>query len=185
MRKTFILFILFIALGSAAFGQVASAQAMASVDKLKRNEMHPLAVVLEINPPFHINTDKPTDEFMIPTVVTIKGPEGITLGKIIYPEGKTKEFAFSEQPLAVYEKTVVFFLTITVGPDFHGKEVSLEGTVGYQACDENNCQPPDETAFRISLPVAEADEKVTPIHQDIFSKMPPPKEEKSEDKERK
>jgi len=175
MRKLFSLFTLFL-IFSQVFAQnsneIISARIIGSVDKIKPGDSYQIAVEVQIKEPYHINAQKPSEDYLIPTTLNLKSGEGIAIGQYTYPDAKMKTFAFSESPLAVYEETIYIFTTISVSPDYTGTEIPLNGTIGYQACDDQTCQAPDELSFSEMLPVATPDEKITPINQEIFASMP-------------
>src|ERR1051326_6336712 len=52
---------------------------------------------------FHINSNTPKSEFLIPTALKMDVPTDIALGKIAYPAGKDLTFPFSpDEKLNVY-----------------------------------------------------------------------------------
>jgi cytochrome c biogenesis DsbD-like protein len=92
---------------------------------------------------FHINSNAPKSEFLIPTKLTMDVPTDITLGKTDYPAGQDLSFPFQpDEALNVY--TGDFAITLTVHP-LHsvvpGKYV-MHGMLRYQACDNAQCFPP-------------------------------------------
>lgn len=92
---------------------------------------------------FHINSNTPKDEFLIPTALKMDLPTDIVLGKIEYPVGKDLAFPFSpETKLNVYSGD--FTINVTVHPlesVIPGKYV-MHGVLRYQACDNAQCFPP-------------------------------------------
>ncbi len=175
MRKLFSLFTLFLVF-SQVFAQnsneIISARIISSVDKIKPGDSYQIAVEVQIKEPYHINAQKPSEDYLIPTTLELKSGDGIAIGQYTYPDAEMKTFAFSESPLAVYEETIYIFTTISVSPDYTGKDIPLNGTIGYQACDDQTCQAPDELSFSEVLPVAGPGEKINPINADIFAAMP-------------
>jgi hypothetical protein len=92
---------------------------------------------------FHINSNAPKDEYLIPTSLKMDLPTDIILGKIDYPEGKDLTFPFSpDEKLNVYSGD--FTIAVAVHP-LHavqpGKYV-MHGVLRYQACDNAQCFPP-------------------------------------------
>jgi len=92
---------------------------------------------------FHINSNLPKSEFLIPTALKMDLPTDIILGKIDYPEGRDLTFPFSpDEKLSVYSGE--FTVTVAVHP-LHavvpGKYV-MHGVLRYQACDNAQCFPP-------------------------------------------
>jgi len=96
-----------------------------------------------VAPGFHINSNTPKDQFLIPTGLKMDPPTDIVLGKTEYPEGKDLSFPFSpDEKLNVYSGD--FGVNVSVHP-LHsvvpGKYV-IHGVLRYQACDNAQCFPP-------------------------------------------
>lgn len=96
-----------------------------------------------VAPGFHINSNAPKSEFLIPTQLKMDVPTDIVLGKVQYPEGKDVSFPFSpDEKLNVYSGD--FTIKVAVHP-LHsvvpGKYV-MRGSLRYQACDNAQCFPP-------------------------------------------
>ncbi|MGA7513158.1 MAG: protein-disulfide reductase DsbD domain-containing protein [Candidatus Sulfotelmatobacter sp.] len=92
---------------------------------------------------YHINSNTPKSEFLIPTTLRIDVPTDIVLGKIEYPAGKDRSFPFSpDEALNVYSGD--FTIAVGVHP-LHsvvpGKYL-MHGVLRYQACDNAACYPP-------------------------------------------
>ncbi len=92
---------------------------------------------------FHINSNAPKSEYLIPTALKMDIPTDIILGKIDYPAGKDLTFPFSpDETLNVYSGD--FTIAVGVHP-LHavvpGKYV-IHGVLRYQACDNAQCFPP-------------------------------------------
>ena len=92
---------------------------------------------------FHINSNTPKSEFLIPTALKMDPPTDIVLGKTVYPAGEDLSFPFSpEEKLSVYSGD--FTVKVTVHPlrsVVPGKYV-MRGGLRYQACDNAQCFPP-------------------------------------------
>jgi Disulphide bond corrector protein DsbC len=92
---------------------------------------------------FHINSNLPKSEFLIPTALKMSLPTDIVLGKIEYPAGEDLSFPFSpDEKLNVY--TGDFTIALAVHPlssVVPGKYV-MRGVLRYQACDNAACYPP-------------------------------------------
>lgn len=92
---------------------------------------------------FHINSNQPKSEFLIPTALKMDLPTDIILGKIDYPAGQDLTFPFSpDETLNVYSGD--FTIAVAVHP-LHavtpGKYI-MHGVLRYQACDNAQCFPP-------------------------------------------
>jgi hypothetical protein len=102
-----------------------------------------VALNFRVAPGFHINSNTPKDEFLIPTALKMDVPTDIVLGKIEYPEGKDLSFPFMpDTKLNVYSGD--FAINVAVHPlasVVPGKYV-MHGVLRYQACDNAQCFPP-------------------------------------------
>jgi len=107
-----------------------------------------------IPPGYHINSNTPKSEFLIPTALKMDLPTDIILGKIEYPPGVDKNFPFSpDEKLSVYSGD--FTIAVAVHP-LHsvvpGKYV-MHGVLRYQACDNAACYPPRTLPVRFDVKV--------------------------------
>lgn len=112
---------------------------------------------------YHINSNLPKSEFLIPTALKMDLPTDIVLGKIEYPPGQDLTFPFSpDEKLSVY--TGDFTVTVAVHP-LHsvvpGKYV-MHGVLHYQACDNAQCFPPK--TLPVSFEVKVVKEPAGPTH---------------------
>jgi Disulphide bond corrector protein DsbC len=110
---------------------------------------------------FHINSNAPKSEFLIPTSLKMDLPTDIVLGKIEYPAGQDLSFPFSpDEKLNVYSGD--FTIALAVHP-LHsvvpGKYV-MHGVLRYQACDNAQCFPPK--TLPVSFDVKVVKEPPTP-----------------------
>ena len=103
---------------------------------------------------YHINSNTPKSEFLIPTALKMDLPTDIILGKIEYPEGEDRSFPFSpDEKLNVYSGD--FTIAVAVHP-LHsvvpGKYV-MHGVLRYQACDNAACYPPKNLPVNFEVKV--------------------------------
>lgn len=103
---------------------------------------------------YHINSNTPKSEFLIPTALKMDPPTDIVLGKISYPQGQDLSFPFSpDEKLSVYSGD--FTVNISIHP-LHsvvpGKYV-MHGLLRYQACDNAQCFPPKNLPVTVNLKV--------------------------------
>jgi hypothetical protein len=112
---------------------------------------------------FHINSNTPKSEFLIPTTLKMDLPTDIVLGKINYPAGADMSFPFSpDEMLNVYNGD--FTVTVAVHP-LHsvvpGKYI-MHGLLRFQACDNAQCFPPK--TLPVSFEVKVVKEPPGPSH---------------------
>lgn len=96
-----------------------------------------------VAPGFHINSNTPRSEFLIPTALKMDLPTDIVLGKIQYPEGKDLAFPFSpDEKLNVYSGDFTVNLMVHPLTSVSPGKYLMRGVLRYQACDNAQCFPP-------------------------------------------
>ena len=142
-------------LSTPASTQINSLSAVLSVTPpqkviAKRNETVPVDLRIDLRPGYHVNSDKPTDPYLIPLKITwFNGP--VQAGDTIFPKPTMQKFEFSEHPLSVFENTFKLTTKIKVAQDAPVGPVKLQGKLRYQACNEKMCLPP--RTLDVSVPV--------------------------------
>jgi hypothetical protein len=105
---------------------------------------------------FHINSNTPKSEFLIPTSLRLNAPTDIVIG-VKYPAGEDRSFPFApDEKLNVY--TGDFTLAVSVRPlaSVLPSKYVLRGTLKYQACDNAACYPPKQLPVEFEVKVVKA-----------------------------
>jgi hypothetical protein len=98
---------------------------------------------------FHINSNHPNSELLIPTALKLDPPTDLSLGNIQYPAGEQLSFAFApDEKLSVYTGDFSVQATARTIGAIRAGNYRVRGELKYQACDNSACYPPK------SLPVA-------------------------------
>lgn len=104
---------------------------------------------------YHINSNQPKAEYLIPTTLKLDAPTDIVVGRITYPDGDDASFPFApNEKLSVYGGD--FTLSVMVRPlasVLPGKYV-LRGNLRYQACDNAACYPPKQLPVQFEVKIA-------------------------------
>lgn len=137
------------------------------------------AVTIGLPGTYHVQSDQPRDEFLIPTVLTVTPPPGWTVREVAYPEPREFEVQGFAEPLAVFEQEFVIGVAIEVGAGAEAGAYPVTATLSYQACDESFCLAPTELPMATSLRVVPMTVAITsnenPIFQEIeFTGAPAP-----------
>ena len=106
---------------------------------------------------FHINSNTPKSEFLIPTTLKLDPPTDIVVGKVTYPAGEDMSFAFApDEKLNVYSGA--FSLSVIVRPlaSVVPSKYALRGQLKYQACDNAACYPPKQLPVEFEVKVVKA-----------------------------
>jgi len=96
----------------------------------------------------HINSHKPKDEFLIPTVFSIPDGTGVHLAEANYPAGVDITLPLDPSTkLSVYTGEFTIQAKIVAAAGNHLVEAKLH----YQACDKNACMPPKTIPVAIDV----------------------------------
>ena len=139
-----------------------------STDKAQRGRTIQAAVILEVPPGFHINSNRPLAKFLIPTSLKIDAPGGIKIGPVSYPRALLRTFSFSPDKLSVYEGRAVLRFNVTIPANFDSGVTELRARLRYQSCNDEACFPPTTRTVTMPIAVVGANESVKRINGGIF-----------------
>ncbi|MBI3787113.1 MAG: hypothetical protein HY276_02555 [Ignavibacteriales bacterium] len=176
----FFKFILLIAVAALSFHSDSYAQPVSSATKLKINaklsvdkigagSTFKAAVLVTIADGWHVNSHKPTSDYLIGTELTVAQKPDFTIGIITYPRGENIKLAFSEEPLSAYEKEIKIFFTVAVSKQAKPRRDTIKATLTVQACNDKVCLAPSEIEVKIPITVIGPKEQSRAINDNIFS----------------
>jgi hypothetical protein len=121
--------------------------------EIKAGSSGEAAVKLTISSGYHINANPPSFSYLKATELNVESSAGITVGQPVYPSSVTRKFAFSKDPLAVYEGETAIKLPLSAAGNAQKGAQMLKGKLRIQACDEEACYPPRtiETAIPVTV----------------------------------
>lgn len=123
-------------------------------DLLQRGGEAGIEVFATIEPGWHINAHKPNETYLIPTVVELKVPPGVTAEPLNYPPPDTRSFAFAPgKQLLVYEGKVGITGALSVPDDFADDSFRVDAAIDYQACNDTTCLPPAAASAHLIVQV--------------------------------
>ncbi|MGH9600843.1 MAG: protein-disulfide reductase DsbD domain-containing protein [Terriglobales bacterium] len=103
---------------------------------------------------YHINSNVPRSELLIPTVLTLEAPApGVSI-RLTYPKGEDVAFDFEpKMKLSVYAGEFILTARVraarTAKPGVH----TVRGTLKYQACNDRSCFPPKSMPVEFEVEV--------------------------------
>lgn len=101
---------------------------------------------------WHINSDKPNDELLIPTRIKSLD-KSFPLAEIAYPKPVEKELAISEKPVSVFEDRIKIPLTFTISPSAAPGKYRIPVEFSYQGCNDRTCMPPTGATVELAVEV--------------------------------
>ena len=130
-----------------------------------------VAAKVTVEEGWHVNSNTPSFEYLIPTKLDLELPAGWADEAVRYPKHEMQTFAFADQPLAVYDGEFVILAEVQVPAGAPKGEIPVRGALRYQACNDSQCLPPVTTAATVSLTVGPGG---TPVASDLFTTAAPP-----------
>ena len=115
-----------------------------------------LVLRVELPENIHLQSDKPRDPYVIPTLLTFTLPEGVTVEEITYPESTDFLLEDWDEPLAVFDHEFTIEVRLALDADLAPGEVVVPGSFLYQACDDRICFPPKTAAVEWRMDVEAA-----------------------------
>ncbi len=159
--KRFQLFIVVFALAVAcSFGQPATVPQDIVVVKVLELKSAPrpgssfsLFLEITVKPGFHINSDRPGDEYLFPAKIEVTPSQGLELVKTVFPQGRKTSFSFSDVPVSILDDVFKVELKFKVAPDFSGGGLLIKGKFRFQACNDDACLQPKAVPFEKKIAV--------------------------------
>ncbi|MEO8130941.1 MAG: protein-disulfide reductase DsbD domain-containing protein [Bryobacteraceae bacterium] len=111
----------------------------------KRNETVTADFKLQLRGGYHVNSNTPNDEFLIPLRFTWTNGAA-EAGEVIFPKPQQEKYEFSSKLVSVFSgefKAQAKFKLISTG--------TMIGKLRYQACSDKACLPP--RTIEVKLPV--------------------------------
>ena len=100
---------------------------------------------------WHVNSHQPLQDELIPTRLGLtEGSHGFELGAVRYPDAETITLGFQEEPLAVYQGSVLIRGTIVTAGVGRPSIARLSLTI--QACDDEKCLKPEDLTIELPVP---------------------------------
>ena len=108
-----------------------------------------------VGPEFHINSNKPHSELLIPTVLKLSATAPIAVAALKYPAGQDLEFSFAPgEKLSVYSGDFSIRATLNAGAKAASGQYPVAGELRFQACDRSACYPPRSIAVKFNVTVS-------------------------------
>jgi hypothetical protein len=103
-----------------------------------------VALVLDVTlpPEVHVQAHQPDDPLLIPTVVSVDVPDGITVESLTYPQPSELTQAGRLKPLLVLGPTFEIGVRLAAGTEMPPGMRTVPVVLRYQACNDVVCFPP-------------------------------------------
>lgn len=156
------------------FGQptdIVKIKSYSSFDKIYTGTEFKVALKVNVQETWHINSNKPKEDFLVPTELTLSEIKGFSIFTSVYPEAKEYKFSFSETPLVVWEGEFYIGALIKVDDKVQPGKYQLIFNLDYQACNNQSCLAPTSVSDTLEIEIADKSVPVNQINQEIFEKI--------------
>jgi len=153
---------------NAGSSPVVTLRLVAGAERLVAGEPFRLAVVATIAPGWHVNSNKPSEDYLIPTLAALAPVEGLSFGAPAYPAHREKKLPFSDKPLALFDGETVIVVEGTAGADAAPGPRTLRATLDFQPCNDAQCLAPAQADAALAIDVAPAGTTVAAANAALF-----------------
>ncbi len=119
---------------------------------IKRGATGEAKLKAELRPGYHVNSDKPSDEYLIPLKLTW-AKEPLQTVQIVYPVPQLEKYDFSASPLSVFSGSFEIVTHFKAPPAAAPGPAMMTGKLRYQACNNKECLPPRTAEVTLSVDV--------------------------------
>ena len=116
----------------------------------KIGSMVQVKVSLEVRTGYHCNSNKPSDEYLIPLKLTW-APGPLESPEVTYPTPQMEKYSFSPTPLSVYTGNFDLMTKFKVSPSATPGQAIITAKLRYQACNDRMCLQPK--TVDVSVPI--------------------------------
>ena len=118
----------------------------------KRGQEVTAPVTAELEAGFHVNSNQPADEYLIPIKLTwVKGP--LETVQVIYPKPQLEKLAFSEKPVSIFSGKFEIVTKFKASPAAQPGMAFMNGKLRFQACNDKECLPPKTVDVQFTVDV--------------------------------
>ena len=129
--------------------------------QLKPGESKSVPLDFRIANEFHVNSNKPHSELLIPTALNIppgqmfKAGTSVGVASLQYPAGQDLSFPFAPgEKLSVYSGDFSITAVVKASPKAATGDYPISGELRFQACDKSACYPPRAIPVKFTVSVA-------------------------------
>ena len=135
-------------------GEPVAAGAFVSRLDVSPGETFQLLLRLTIDDDWHVNSNAPLEDYLIPTAVSLDDDSNFMVEEISYPAGKGMTFAFSpDEPLSVYGDIVWIKMLLASAEDAQIGTIPLQVSVTTQPCNDRMCLAPATQTLSLMMKV--------------------------------
>ena len=107
-------------------------------------------IPISIQSGFHVNSNTPSEEYLIPLKITWTATGALEAPRVVYPKPTMEKYEFSPTPLSVFTGNFDLVANFKIAGNAPAGPGIAEGQLRYQACNSTTCFPPKNVPVKIS-----------------------------------
>jgi hypothetical protein len=115
----------------------------------KRNAAVEVKVPLVVAKGYHVNSNTPSEDYLIPLKITWADTGALQAGEIAYPKPTLEKYEFAAKPLSVFTGTFDVTAKFKVAPTATAGPGIALGKLRYQACNDRACFAPKTVDVKV------------------------------------
>ncbi|MCB0743229.1 MAG: sulfite exporter TauE/SafE family protein, partial [Ignavibacteriae bacterium] len=151
--------------------EILSMEAYSSFEKIYSEGEIKIAVKININENWHINSNNPKEDFLIPTELKIISDIPFEQGDIIYPEAEDIKLDFSDTPLSVFEKEIYLGTIIKVPKNIELGKKNIIVELFYQGCNNSTCMAPNSISDTLEIEIVDRSSQTQEVNVEVFKNI--------------
>jgi cytochrome c biogenesis DsbD-like protein len=116
----------------------------------KRGAAVSATIPMAVDAGFHVNSNKPNEEYLIPLRLTWKSTGALEPGAVMFPKASEEKYEFTEKPLSIFTGKFAVIANFKVAANAPAGPGVAVGQLRYQACSDKMCFPPKN--IEVALP---------------------------------
>ena len=124
---------------------------LSSVPDTANKNYFAVFISIDIKEGWHLNSNKPFDDYLTPTSVKLKDLSGIKIVNIEYPPEMISKLQFSETELSLYEGMITIKVILKAEDVFLMNKKKAELELNYQSCNNQTCLFPVQKILIVNL----------------------------------
>lgn len=118
-----------------------------------RNAVVQAKIPVSVQTGFHVNSNKPNEEYLIPLKLTWTSTGALEAGEVVYPKPSLEKYEFAEKPLSVLTGAFDLVANFKVAGYASAGPGAAAGKLRYQACNNRACFPPKTVDVTVSYQI--------------------------------
>jgi DsbC/DsbD-like thiol-disulfide interchange protein len=131
-----------------------------ATDKAQKGKPVRVAIVIDVPSGYHINSNRPLENYLIATSVKVEPENGLRAGVVTYPRPIMRTFKFSSKQLSVYEGQTRLKFSVSIPANYAEGAAKIKARVRLQSCNDEACFPPKNYDLSLKIDVVGATERV-------------------------